>query len=127
MEGFYYNDKEIGVWTKKDRDGRVYQERIYYDTTRSKVQINDYYLNGNLKSMGFLFPAPYRDTVMQYDEKLGRDRRFVIDSMLMKSGRWSFYHSNGILESEGLYEKNAKKGIWKFYNQNGELIRTEDL
>lgn len=126
-EGIYYNGKEVGVWVKKTHENIIYQERIFFDTLRHKVQVNEYYLNGHLESTGFLYSIPYSDTVYVYDEKTKSDTKpIVIESKLVRRGKWTFYYSNGNIESEGIFEDDNKKGKWNYYKENGEVLKIED-
>lgn len=127
MEGFYYNGIKVGVWIKKTHENFIYEERIYFDTLKNKVQVNNYHLNGNLKSTGFLYPIPYSDTVYVYDDKTkSNSKPIIIESMLARKGKWTFYYSNGNIESEGVYEGDTKKGKWVYYKENGEVLKIED-
>ncbi len=38
------------------------------------------------------------------------------------NGTFSFYHSNGQLESTGNYVNGTKKGIWKRFDANGNAL-----
>jgi antitoxin component YwqK of YwqJK toxin-antitoxin module len=125
LEGIYFNDKKVGVWALKNYKGIVLREEIYYDTFQHKVQLNEYYYNGNFKSSGFMYPVNQKDSITVYDEKTGKPKLFSVDSVLMKQYKWSYYYDNGLLESEGAYKNDKKKGTWKYYNEKGEMIKTE--
>lgn len=38
-----------------------------------------------------------------------------------KSGKWTYYYSNGGIRSEGIFKDNKKDGVWKYYSKNGQL------
>lgn len=126
LQGFYYNDKEIGVWANKTYDNKTVEEQIYFDTSRQKMQENTYYGDGNLKSTGYYSSFPCSDTAYQYDEKAQKTKPLIIRNKLLKEGLWHSYYQNGNIQSEGKYEKGEKQGKWKYFNENGEIVKTED-
>ena len=125
-EGFYFNGVPIGVWVKRTREGKIYQERIYFDTIKHKIREINYYLNGNLKSSGFLYSEPVRDSVMDFDPISNRDTLAYITRRLFQKGVWTFYHPNGVKESDGFYSKDLKVGSWKYYDDKGNLLKVEE-
>ncbi|MAC41840.1 MAG: hypothetical protein CMJ05_08640 [Pelagibacterales bacterium] len=36
-------------------------------------------------------------------------------------GRWTFYHTNGEIETTGRFKKSKRIGIWKYYYEDGTL------
>lgn len=126
-EGFYYNDKLIGVWQVKNSNGEILKEEIFYDTTQSKMQEIKHFLNGNVQSSGFLIARPHVDSIRIFDPKVKKERTILTSTKLMREGKWSFYYENGILQSEGNYKADVKMGEWKYYNEKGELINMEDV
>ena len=41
------------------------------------------------------------------------------DGKITENGRFTFYHQNGQIESQGMYEMGVKVGTWKRFKQNG--------
>lgn len=126
-EGFFYNETPIGVWVEKNSQNKIYSETIYLDTLEDKVQKNEYFNNGTLKSSGFLhfiptldsFPVSYNPEKKKYDyEKRNK--------IMVKNGKWNYFYENGNIESQGVFVDDKKTGKWKYYNENGELLKTED-
>ena len=43
----------------------------------------------------------------------------VSDGKVIENGKFTFYHQNGKIESQGMYEMGVKVGTWKRFMQNG--------
>ncbi|MBC7850339.1 MAG: hypothetical protein H7Y31_11415 [Chitinophagaceae bacterium] len=128
-EGFFVNDVPIGVWVKKYDDGRIYEETVYYDTLFAKIQTNEFYKNGHLKSTGYEYavPLPVTDTVYKYDEKTKTDKPIIITTRMEKMGRWSYFHNNGQLESEGYFKNDKPIGTWRYLDSTGGLLNVREF
>jgi antitoxin component YwqK of YwqJK toxin-antitoxin module len=126
-EGFYFNNKLIGVWTIKTANGDILEEEIFYDTLTYKVQENKYFLNHNLRSSGFTTSVPYADSLLVIDPKHKKATKIHTQTRQMRQGKWTFYHETGTLESEGSYKDDLKVGKWKYYGESGQLMKTEEL
>jgi antitoxin component YwqK of YwqJK toxin-antitoxin module len=125
LEGFFYNNKKIGVWVHKNYKGMVFKEEIYFDTSLHKVQVNEFYVSGNIKSSGYLYSVHKTDTVIVPKTKSSKEKIILIDRILMKQNKWSYYFDNNLIESEGIYFEDMKDGIWRYYNTEGVLIKQE--
>ena len=45
----------------------------------------------------------------------------------MPIGEWNYYHENGKLEHNELYNKyKHETGVWKYYDKSGALIKAEN-
>jgi antitoxin component YwqK of YwqJK toxin-antitoxin module len=125
-EGFYYNNKLIGVWQEKTAEGKVFEEDIYFDTLESRIQEIKYYLNGNVQSIGFLLASYHLDTIRYVDPTVNKEKVAITKTWLLREGKWSFYYKSGILQSEGNYKSDNKIGKWNHYNEKGELDKSEE-
>jgi antitoxin component YwqK of YwqJK toxin-antitoxin module len=98
ITGSYTNNLKSGLW------------RTFFDVTPEKVQLEENYtgglLNGEYKS--FLRPDIKREEGQYAIFDVG----FANQSL--KTGLWKFY-TNGILSSEGSYDRGPKTGQWKYY------------
>jgi antitoxin component YwqK of YwqJK toxin-antitoxin module len=43
------------------------------------------------------------------------------ENLYFKTGNWTYYHLNGKVSAEGMYENNFRTGLWKQYYDDGSL------
>jgi antitoxin component YwqK of YwqJK toxin-antitoxin module len=99
----YYIDKKDSIVTQlmKDSAGTIRQIIIArYDHTR--LFFGEYYANGQLKAS------------------------LPLDSMGRYHGQGKYYHEDGQVKSEGLFNHGLFSGKWKNYNEKGSLITTDE-
>lgn len=143
LEGEYKNDLKHGYFKEYDRDGSLISTAKYLDgilqedvAELAKLDIKrEYYPNGNVKIV-----ASYKDEVpegirREYSEEgvvtagyifkngdiIGEG---IINDEGIKDGPWQEFFTNGVLKSEGVYDKGKRTGLWKFYHPNGQLEQT---
>ena len=86
-EGFYYNDKIIGVWKTSTGQNKVFEERIFFDTTESRIQEIKDYMNGKIKSIGFLFAQYHLDTIRYFYPIVKRQKFEISKTRLYQQGK----------------------------------------
>ena len=64
------------------------------------------------------------------DGKIEQEGRFIKSSQffkfgsnIQKTGDWTFYYKNGVIEKKGKYLCDKKNGLWVYYNEKGEILR----
>jgi antitoxin component YwqK of YwqJK toxin-antitoxin module len=126
-EGFFYNGKTIGVWKRFDMHRRVIEKKIFADTSDTDIELCQYdYDNGILRGRGSMKYFPANDTInIPNTDRSLPDSSFIIDHLLKKDGLWTYYFSNGWIESIGKYKEDKKVGQWRYYDINGQLLRIE--
>jgi len=120
------------------------------DNSNFNSKIIDYFLNGepsqiklfkeNISEVTtFFYENGNKESVCEYsnDKRNGFFRSFYKDGKTkcegfyrgnLKDGKWIYYHKNGVIKSEGSFNKDyshnndGKEGVWKYYNHNGKLI-----
>ena len=54
-------------------------------------------------------------TVFDYDTY---DHHVFLDTLLLPTGQWKYFHENGKLKYEGKFDRNKRNGKWKFYDDS---------
>lgn len=53
-------------------------------------------------------------TVIDFDTF---DDSIYLDTLLLPTGEWKYFHENGKLKHKGKFNKNVRSGTWKFYDK----------
>lgn len=61
-----------------------------------------------------------------YDENGFLEGSGVVDDEGNKTGKWTFFYSNGTIKAEGNYYNNLKTGKWIYYFLNNKIEQTGD-
>lgn len=94
----YYNEK----WEKVDGTKSQYSYyRIAKKTVEGEWLAKDYYAHSNTLQMQGLY---------------------IDDSLIIKDGKFYYYHENGMLEEECSYNKNKPVGLYRSYDFKGRLL-----
>lgn len=96
LEAYYKEGKLHGTWTQWYDSGAIYQTVEYADGVFATPLIS-YYENGQVSEEAF-YSAGY-----------------------CRSGLWRFWHKNGQLASEKLFENGELQGVDKGWYPNGQL------
>lgn len=128
QEGLYYNNKMVGVWYKRHGDRQAYEMRIFYDTSEYVVEHFAYHENSQVGEHGFYYYCPlgYNDTINYSDATTKQKKQLILECGHLKQGKWTYYHPNGQIHSEGSYKAHEKNGVWKYYDEKGNLLKEEE-
>ncbi|MBX3241941.1 MAG: hypothetical protein KIT80_13215 [Chitinophagaceae bacterium] len=124
-EGFYYNNKHIGVWKKLSRYGKLLEMEVYYDTIELKAERIIYNNDNNIViARGSISSRPFNDSITVYDE-FDTEKSVFITSVIMRHGHWTYYDDNGKLYCEGEFADDKRVGVWRYYNKDGTISEKE--
>ena len=122
--GQFSKDKRVGLLEYYDLYGDYDHEKYYilnkdvYLYNPSFKDLSNYHIDySNTRSAKQVFPGDdyYKvEKIKRGDYKENK-----------RSGDWSFFNKNGILQFEGCYEKGERIGKWLYYHPNTKTISTE--
>ena len=118
-EIIYQNGKKNGKYIQRDYEGEIISEGIYIDDLEDGEWV---YKNGNKVIVNFI-----------KGNKEGKYQEFKNNILVVKGyyandekvKKWTYYHDNGNIQSEGLFLKNYKNGEWISFDSLGTKISSQ--
>lgn len=118
-EGFYKDNKKVGLWRRFWCNGKLKNELVY-NPDRS-ISSKDYYQDGKLKEEGtwnsFGWVGPYK--FYHPNGKLYYE--WVYDQSGKRTGRQRYFYENGNIMFDGEWNGGKEAGVIKEYYENGAL------
>jgi TonB family protein len=90
----------------------------YFDFWWNPCNANEarYYSNTTKTDSGYV-----RNDYFIREKRLQMSGKFSDEDCKVKNGYFTYYHSNGYLQSEGVYVNNLKEGLWLRFHNNGMM------
>jgi antitoxin component YwqK of YwqJK toxin-antitoxin module len=126
-EGLYFRGRRVGAWKRTNWDGsKIYQQRIFMDTTEREVRELNYDTEGRIASVGMLKNIVLKDSIQIIDLKTNLLKWDTTTHRFVKEGSWQFFWPGGQLKAVGNFTNDRRTGRWNEYNIQGQLINTDD-
>jgi len=122
-EGFDVNsDGSLFMSTSWHKNGQMESTGDAYGLILNTGLWTQWYENGNKKSEGY-YLGKYK-SIFDFDDDSSRcDDRFTDDYFNPRTGKWSYWHSNGQLACTGVHNED---GLWVFWDEKGNKVHEHE-
>ena len=118
-EGFYKDNRKIGVWRKFWCNGKLKNELVY--NADKSISSKDYYADGKLKEEGTWNSIGWIGPYKTYHPNGKLYYEWVYDKEGKRTGKQRYYYENGNLMFDGEWNGGKEAGVIKEYYENGAL------
>lgn len=118
-EGFYKDNRKVGVWRKWWCTGKLKNE-LTYNADRS-ISSKDFYPDGKLKEEGTWNSFGWIGVYKFYHQNGKLYYEWEYDQSGKRTGRQRYYYDNGNLMFDGEWNGGKEAGLIKEYYENGSL------
>lgn len=127
-EGVYVAGRMGGTWTEYYDTGRLAGQGEYAGGKRSGNWVF-YWESGRGKSSEGLFRGGVKNgRWIFYDDRARKESEgtlTTVDNVERKTGRWTYWHSNGTRRAEGVYRDGRREGKWTEWNVKGQVASVD--
>lgn len=141
----YRDDLLQGYYREYDARGRLTVTMLYDAGRLIEGQSDDNteieIINRYNDAGGLIYSGPYRNGVpvgihREYDasgtisgSKIYSDEGIVVSEGIVneagnRTGKWTDFYHDGIVQAEGQYTENRQSGVWRFFDRSGKLEQT---
>ncbi len=119
-EGFYVENKKIGIWKDYYCNGNL-KTKITYVNGRPDGPASKYYENGKLKEEGIWKISKWVGEYKLYYANGQPRHEFNFNANGKREGNQRYFHENGKVMIEGNWSGGQESGVVKEYYETGEL------
>lgn len=110
-------------WEKTRKKSEAFFYRKTYKKEKKKWVASDFFINGQLQMEGQFTSkkGKVRTGKFTYYHENGQIESVGFYKDDYKNGEWLSFYEDGKKESEGVYDMWDKQGVWLYYFENGQL------